>query len=504
MLYQSNIHFLFFQHIISLSTKKKDSNVGANRPSTESISPRRLLHNSPPDENNNDISFSSATNEDGKFDSPEQEDLTPKNNITRLGQSTTDLVNKRRSQSAVKFGTNTAAEFDFLRPITEMTPIPLSVVQEIFPTDVKEEPEEKEIEHRQTAQNVAILAEWEDDFDDIISEDNDVVKPGGRSMKRGRKRTPHKRPRKRRESSSSRRRESSIFSRERRSLIDPDDSMEMDDDLSGDTGNNNKAAGRRRSSMYGGLPFSVTCDPEDYTSPSAGSVSTMGTPAGLAAIESNKANTTEENNVAQAKQDSAANRDSLDSACISPNSLKSSLVAEVNCNNNDSSMVDSSFESVDHSTAMAGIMPGGDTSFESIDDNGRDSNETHITARATPNSARTSSSTILRAVHASGALLPGNNNYSHSPHHQSNHNVAPSTSANNGGSGDAGNGRLRPNHLKYSPSSSSGASSTCPGRMVSHLKEVRHLSILSKYSFLLHLVSFIGHISFRLLLESRI
>jgi len=472
-----------FYYKFSLSTKK-NSNVGANRPSTESISPRRLLHNSPPDENNNDISFTSATdqqqqiNEDGKFDSPEQEDLTPKNNITRLGASTTDLVNKRRSQSAVKFGTNTAAEFDFLRPITEMTPIPLSVVQEIFPTDVKEEPEEKEIEHRQTAQNVAILAEWEDDFDDIISEDNDIVKPGGRSMKRGRKRTPHKRPRKRRESSSSRRRESSIFSRERRSLIDPDDSMEMDDDnLSGDTGNNNSAAGRRRSTMDGGLPFSVTCDPEDYTSPSAGSVSTMGTPAGLAAIESNKANTTEENNVAQAKQGSVANRDSLDSACISPNSLKSSLVAEVNCNKTDSSMVDSSFESVDHSTAMAGIMPGGDTSFESIDDNGRDSNETNITARATPNSARTSSSTILRAVHASGALLPGNNNYSHSPHHQSNHNVAPSTSANNGGSGDAGNGRLRPNHLKYSPSSSSGTSSTCPGRMVSHLKD----AILSIY-----------------------
>ena len=349
-----------------------------------------------------------------------------------------------------------------------MTPIPLSVVQEIFPTDVKEEPEEKEIEHRQTAQNVAILAEWEDDFDDIISDDNDIVKPGGRSMKRGRKRTPHKRPRKRRESSSSRRRESSIFSRERRSLIDPDDSMEMDDNLSGDTG-------RRRSTMDGGLPFSVTCDPEDYTSPSAGSVSTMGTPAGLAATESNTANTSKENNVAQAKQDSVVNRDSLDSACISPNSLKSSLVAEVKCNNNDSSMVDSSFESVDHSTAMAGIMPG-DTSFESIDDNGRDSNETNITARATPNSARTSSSTILRAVHASGALLPGNNNYSHSPHHQSNH-VAPPASANNGGSGDVVNGRLRPNHLKYSPSSSSGASSTCPGRMVSHLKEVGHLSI---------------------------
>jgi hypothetical protein len=103
------------------------------------------------------------------------------------------------------------------------------------------------------------------------------------------------------------------------------------------------------------------------------------------------------------------------------------------------------------------------------------------TGRETPNSARTSSSTILRAVHASGALLPGNN----SPQRRGacgppcvggarggKASSLPSSSSSSlnaedaNGAGD-GNGRLRPNHLKYSPSSSSGSHSTLLGGMVS-------------------------------------
>ena len=34
-----------------------------------------------------------------------------------------------KTQSAIKFGDNSAAEFDFLKPITEMTPIPSSEVK---------------------------------------------------------------------------------------------------------------------------------------------------------------------------------------------------------------------------------------------------------------------------------------------------------------------------------------------------------------------------------------
>lgn len=406
----------------------------------------------------------------------------------------------------MKFGTNTAAEFDFLQPITKMTPIPFEVVQEIFPTDVKEDTEKEVEEHtvsRETARNVAMLAEWEDDFDSIIDEDDDydddddemkmgsstgrrMPKPGGRTMKRGRKRTPHKRPRKqRRESSSSnsRRRESSIFSRERKSLIDPDDSMEVEDGedcRGGSNDNSNGGGGRGANGRDGGLPFSVTIDPEEYTSPSstsvsADSVSTLGTPAALRA--KNKESSSANNAAGTSKMvptkqcsNGGKDRDSLDSACISPSSLKSSLAVVVDGNNNNDStttMVDTSFElksslAVDCCNDSSSSL---DVSFESIV--GRDSNDSNTTGKATPNSARTSSSTILRAVHASGALLPGNH---HSPSQGGRRGVVPSSGTGNNVGRDGGNGRLRPNQLRYSPSSSSG-SSTCPLKMVSLTKQ---------------------------------
>ena len=444
----------------------------------------------------------------------------------------------------MKFGTNTAAEFDFLQPITKMTPIPFEVVQEIFPTDVKEETEKEVEEHtvsRETARNVAMLAEWEDDFDSIIDEDDDyddnddemkmgtgrrMPKPGGRTMKRGRKRTPHKRPRKcRRESSSnSRRRESSIFSRERKSLIDPDDSMEVEDGDDGRGGSNddnsNGGGGRGANGRDGGLPFSVTIDPEEYTSPSstsvsADSVSTLGTPAALRA--KNKESSSDNDAAGTSKMvptkqcsNGGKDRDSLDSACISPSSLKSSLavVDGNNNNNNDSTttMVDTSFELKSSLTAVNDCNESSsslDVSFESIV--GRDSNDSNTTGKATPNSARTSSSTILRAVHASGALLPGNH---HSPSQGGRRGVVPSSSTGNNVGRDGGNGRLRPNQLRYSPSSSSG-SSTCPLKMVSLTKQclqelcyvMQHFLNIRQHHYFPYHLSILGYISVRLLLK---
>ena len=61
-----------------------------------------------------------------------------------------------RAWSAFKFGDNTAARFDLLWPIMKMTPIPLSVVQQIFLSDVKETEEEAGTS-RDTARNVDTL-----------------------------------------------------------------------------------------------------------------------------------------------------------------------------------------------------------------------------------------------------------------------------------------------------------------------------------------------------------
>jgi hypothetical protein len=243
----------------------------------------------------------------------------------------------KKSQSAVKFGTNSAAEFDKLQPITEMTPMPLHVVQEIFPSESKEEPAEEQEVSRETKQNVAMLAEWDDLFDDELEQTP--------KRKRGRKRTPYK-SKNRRPSKS--RRDSTIFSKEginkeRMSLLEDSDDEHM-------------------------LPLSVTIDPLQYTSPST-----------IAASERDSM----ESEIMEATTETQVNRDSLESACISPNSLASSQTL----------------------------------------------------GRETPKSARTSSSTILRAVHASGAELPSN---------------SPQGGQDNG---------LRPNQLNYSPGNSTGLSS---------------------------------------------
>ena len=152
-------------------------------------------------------------------------------------------------------------------------------------------------------------------------------------MKRGRRRTPHKRPRK------ERRRESSLFSREgQRSLLDDDDDDVADsmEELEDENENERRSSGVSRRRNNNGLPFSVTINPEEYTSPSISStsvsmadndsVSTLGTPAALRHATSNNktANNKNKKVVSKTKQPGQGNRESLDSACISPSSLKSS------------------------------------------------------------------------------------------------------------------------------------------------------------------------------------
>lgn len=271
------------------------------------MTPRRL-HPSPPE--------TVEPIEDSNLSTP-NDDENPPNMATTT----------KKSHSAVKFGTNSAAEFDKLQPITEMTPMPSDVVQEIFPSESKQEPPEEHEVSRETAKNVAMLAEWDDLFDD-----EDDLEKSTPKRKRGRKRTPYK-SRNRRPSKS--RRDSTVFSKERRSLLEESDEEDM-------------------------LPMSVTIDPNEYTSPST-----------IAASERESLES----------EMTAEKRDSIESACISPNSLASSQVL-----------------------------------------------------RETPKSARTSSSNILRAVHASGAELPSN---------------SPQTVQGNG---------LMPNQLNYSPSNSSGQS----------------------------------------------
>ena len=505
---------LHSQHITnknSLSTKKK-----SNHPGNTSMTPRRILHHSPvyvhvPSNDTNAVVLPLNR----RPSTPTEEDLTPKNNITRLGlvdptnnnnNSTTSINTLRTKEhqhsSSVKFGNNTAAEFDSTLPITEMTPIPSSVVQQIFPLElldvqnVQKQQEEYGVS-RETARNVALLAEWDDDFDEIIvGGDNGGEAPSrGRSgrSRRGQKRhTPYKLTGGRRNSSArrprkERRRESSIFSRGGGSLVDPiidnddddntamddsaggataaaatttnngnglNDSMEMDESLTHDAindinGHSSAAiSGRRNRRRRGGsasrgsagsggrdslLPLSVTIGPEEYTSPSSASMSTLGSTPSVATENDELEQPTATSSAGGGGNDDVR-RESLESACISPNS---SLAAAASA-----------------TTAVGKPSKNNPNNGTNNGSNRRESNasccssSTTTSGKETPNSARRSSSTILRAVHADGgAVLVA---------------VTGAAGSNNGG--------LQPNQLKYSPSGSSGGSSSSSSstlRMVS-------------------------------------
>jgi hypothetical protein len=532
----------------SLSTRKKQVN-DVNKPNlADSMTPRRLLHHTSPSYSNlenhgdggdcNDPSSSALHRQpqhqtmggDYALSTPTDEnDISNNNNNNNNcglrhhpihpSTATTNSKPKPHHTSAIKFGINTAAEFHMSQPTTEMTPIPLSEVEQILPLNDKEDEAAKEehVHSRETAKNVAMLAEWDDDFDSFVEDsdddddDNNDIEdvmmstgeassayrsrtsdlPGGRTMKRGRKRTPYKtkKLKSHRESSgggiggggrrrsvsssgaSSRRRESSLFSRERRSLIDLDDSMDITAEEDGrqmDDENNTL------------LPYSVYIDPTEYTSPSStsisDSVSTLSTPgvvstttknADVLVTKTSSDNITEGVAATTASSREESQRHSLDSACVSPGSLKSSLAG-------DSNSILSTALGMNHIGCDSRPNDNVRRTNDLFGRQSSDSNSSANTGKETPNSARTSSSTILRAVHASGALLPGI-----SPRGDSGHSVTRGEDCKGTEdnlsfsmeevkhSDEGGSGRLRPNQLKYSPSNSSSCGSSLgDGRMV--------------------------------------
>lgn len=74
----------------------------------------------------------------------------------------------------VKFGFSSAVEFDENRPTVDLTPLPSNIAQEYFPLDSSlESNDSSEAKHKETAYNISVLAEWEDDFDSFLEDDED-------------------------------------------------------------------------------------------------------------------------------------------------------------------------------------------------------------------------------------------------------------------------------------------------------------------------------------------
>ena len=76
------------------------------------------------------------------------------------------------SKKKVQFGSASAAEFKSSRPTVELTPLTKDQAMKEFPLD-KEIVEEEEEEHQETAMNGAILAAWDDVFDDYANDEFD-------------------------------------------------------------------------------------------------------------------------------------------------------------------------------------------------------------------------------------------------------------------------------------------------------------------------------------------
>lgn len=249
-----------------LSTRKKNAMPSA---SADSMTPRRILHNSPSEHNDNDGNDDDIVKNDKRakekgdctgdgtsskrpstptdHDCKDDEDDVALSDARHRAQPSSTSTRRYHQPSAVKFGNNTAAEFDSQLPITHMTPMPDTIVLRIFPLDGRDADAivAGEGESRETARNVAMLAEWDDDFDGFVDNDDDdddvdddenknvydevagmidadendmgggtdrvggrdmhgigpgkkgratsqPLAPGGRTMKRGRKRTPYK------------------------------------------------------------------------------------------------------------------------------------------------------------------------------------------------------------------------------------------------------------------------------------------------------------------------
>lgn len=79
---------------------------------------------------------------------------------------------EERPKLHVVFGNSKAAEFDTTRPTVEITALPDEVAGEQFPVEYVEETEEEVVLHKETVDNSAMLAEWEDEFDSFLDEDD--------------------------------------------------------------------------------------------------------------------------------------------------------------------------------------------------------------------------------------------------------------------------------------------------------------------------------------------
>ena len=525
-----------------LSTSRKDDIMPtATKKSIsreDSMTPRRLHlhhHHSPPlnvdDEeyrgggSNSSAAVVVTTN---NFSTPPDDDNNGSNAAAASTHTTTTATStqqrqrqvvKQQRQSAVKFGTNTAAMFDSQLPITYcMTPIPYDDVQRIFPMidnnqraattstndDGGGDATTAADDGRETARNIKLLAEWDDDFDNYtIEEDDDIYynnfedddddgntdtgvenncngsssnlrtqrttkdivglsTPGGRTMKRGRKRTPSTRKQQQQQQqrlSSASRRKSSIFGsgggkhQQRRGLIDFDN--ESDD------------------GECGLLPFAVTINPDEYVSPTSTSTSTT-TTATITTATTNQATSISlvgimtpagtatnpppmlDNDDKEVLLSAMTTRDSLESVYVSPGSFKSSasstiMTFDIVRGGNDEGCYYRHHAVNSKDTQQQQQPQQQQWERESFDSSFSISSGSNA-ASGTPSSARTSSSTLLRAVHASGALLHGSNNKDGHHHDDTNND------SNNVFNND--NSRIRPNQLKYSPRSSIGSCSS--------------------------------------------
>lgn len=103
--------------------------------------------------------------------------------MERSGPKMSDTPNMKTPQSSdcsgvksVKFGFPSAAEFESTRPTVELTPLPSDKARERFPVEENDDSSDDESAelHKETARNGALLALWEDDFDDYIDDNIEI------------------------------------------------------------------------------------------------------------------------------------------------------------------------------------------------------------------------------------------------------------------------------------------------------------------------------------------
>jgi hypothetical protein len=107
----------------------------------------------------------------------------------------------------VQFGCAQAVEYEIDAPSAKLTPMPAELAQKRFPlADKQEDNEEEKEEIEETKENSAVLAEWEEDFDSFMEDDDQDELP-----RKHRSRRKHRSKKKHRKDTRSDRRRSSAF-----------------------------------------------------------------------------------------------------------------------------------------------------------------------------------------------------------------------------------------------------------------------------------------------------